>query len=144
MATLTYVYNDATAVLGPLATTAEPHTFDLCARHANNLTVPQGWQVIRLADQFVPAEPSDEDLEALAEVVRKAMREPRPQLTERPHSSWDGKLSPEAVIGSAQPLGEHYNMRDKQGISQPPAANDTPGQSDKRGHLRVIPGGLPD
>ena len=34
VATLTYVYRESTAVLGPLATYAEPHTYDLCARHA--------------------------------------------------------------------------------------------------------------
>ncbi|HYF72740.1 MAG TPA: DUF3499 family protein, partial [Nocardioides sp.] len=28
--TLTYVYADQTAVLGPLATFAEPHAYDLC------------------------------------------------------------------------------------------------------------------
>lgn len=48
VATLTWVYADQTAVIGPLATTAEPHTHDLCARHAERLSVPHGWQVIRL------------------------------------------------------------------------------------------------
>ena len=33
VATLTYVYADSTAVLGPLATFAEPHCYDLCAEH---------------------------------------------------------------------------------------------------------------
>jgi hypothetical protein len=45
--TLTYVYADSMAVLGPLATAAEPHSYDLCERHAERLSVPQGWQVIR-------------------------------------------------------------------------------------------------
>jgi hypothetical protein len=30
VATLTYVYADSTAVVGPLATYAEPHSYDLC------------------------------------------------------------------------------------------------------------------
>ena len=47
MATLTFVYSDSTAVLGPLATRAEPHGYDLCARHAAQLRVPRGWQVVR-------------------------------------------------------------------------------------------------
>ena len=47
VATLTYVYADSMAVLGPLSTTAEPHTYDLCARHAERLSAPQGWQVVR-------------------------------------------------------------------------------------------------
>ena len=43
VATLTYVYSDSTAVLGPLATYAEPHCYDLCAEHAERLTAPRGW-----------------------------------------------------------------------------------------------------
>ncbi|NDB31565.1 MAG: DUF3499 family protein, partial [Actinobacteria bacterium] len=38
--TLTYIYSDSTAVLGPLSTYAEPHAFDLCASHSDRLTVP--------------------------------------------------------------------------------------------------------
>lgn len=49
VATLTYDYADSMAVLGPLSVTAEPHTYDLCAIHAERLSVPQGWQVIRHA-----------------------------------------------------------------------------------------------
>ena len=49
MATLTYVYADSTAVLGPLATYAEPHCYDLCAEHSERLTAPRGWDVVRLA-----------------------------------------------------------------------------------------------
>src|SRR6478752_6440336 len=45
VATLTYVYADSTAVLGPLATYAEPHCYDLCEQHAGSLTVPRGWEV---------------------------------------------------------------------------------------------------
>ena len=37
VATLTYVYADSTAVLGPLATYAEPHCYDLCAEHSGRL-----------------------------------------------------------------------------------------------------------
>ena len=45
--TLTYVYADSMAVLGPLSTKAEPHSYDLCERHAERLSAPQGWQVVR-------------------------------------------------------------------------------------------------
>ncbi|MGV8970182.1 MAG: DUF3499 family protein [Microbacteriaceae bacterium] len=47
VATLTYVYADSMAVLGPLSQNAEPHSYDLCAKHAQRLSAPQGWQVIR-------------------------------------------------------------------------------------------------
>ncbi len=47
VSTLTYVYADSMAVLGPLSQTAEPHSYDLCARHADRLSAPKGWQVVR-------------------------------------------------------------------------------------------------
>ncbi len=47
VSTLTYDYGDSMAVLGPLSYTQEPHTYDLCAKHSERLSVPQGWQVIR-------------------------------------------------------------------------------------------------
>jgi Protein of unknown function (DUF3499) len=68
--TLTYVYRDSTAVLGPLAAYVEPHCYDLCAAHADRLTVPLGWDVVRLP--AVPAEQEADDLEALANAVREA------------------------------------------------------------------------
>jgi hypothetical protein len=68
--TLTYVDRDSTAVLGPLATYQEPHCYDLCAAHADRLTVPRGWDVVRLPAG--PAEAEADDLEALADAVREA------------------------------------------------------------------------
>lgn len=47
VSTLTYVYADSMAVLGPLSRVAEPHSYDLCAKHADRLSVPMGWQVVR-------------------------------------------------------------------------------------------------
>lgn len=56
-------------MLGPLATYAEPHAYDLCENHAARLTAPRGWDVVRLAtDQPAPA--SHDDLVAIAEAVR--------------------------------------------------------------------------
>ncbi len=72
--TLTYVYRDSTAVLGPLATYVEPHCYDLCAAHAGRLTVPRGWDVVRLpVDADDPVTPEADDLEALANAVREAV-----------------------------------------------------------------------
>lgn len=76
MATLTYVYADSTAVLGPLATYAEPHCYDLCEQHAGSLTVPRGWEVMRLAMPATPAGPGPDDLLALADAVREAASRP--------------------------------------------------------------------
>jgi hypothetical protein len=74
VATLTYVYADSTAVLGPLATYAEPHCYDLCSPHSERLTAPRGWEVLRLAPDPAAAGPSSDDLEALANAVREAAR----------------------------------------------------------------------
>jgi hypothetical protein len=78
VATLTYVYADSTAVVGPLATYAEPHSYDLCERHALRLTAPRGWDVVRHEGEFAEPEPSVDDLTALAEAVREAGRAERP------------------------------------------------------------------
>lgn len=76
VATLTYVYADSTAVLGPLATYAEPHCYDLCEQHAGSLTVPRGWEVLRLAMPSTPHQPGPDDLLALANAVREAAAVP--------------------------------------------------------------------
>jgi Protein of unknown function (DUF3499) len=76
VATLTYVYADSTAVLGPLATYAEPHCYDLCQQHAGSLTVPRGWEVLRLAMPSQPPQPGPDDLLALADAVREAASRP--------------------------------------------------------------------
>lgn len=113
MATLTYVYADSTAVLGPLATHAEPHCYDLCRTHAERLTVPQGWDVVQLATEFEPAPPSDDDLLALADAVREASKSP-------PATGVPAARAVSAPAPVTQP--------------RPPAS------SGGRGHLRVIRG----
>ncbi len=69
--TLTYIYAESIAVLGPLATYSEPHAYDLCDIHGAKLTVPNGWQVIRREINSGESGPSDEDLMAIAEAVRE-------------------------------------------------------------------------
>lgn len=74
VSTLTYVYADQTAVLGPLATYAEPHAYDLCDLHSERLSAPRGWEVLRLAPDPAAQGPSSDDLLALADAVREAAR----------------------------------------------------------------------
>ncbi|MHB1164814.1 MAG: DUF3499 domain-containing protein [Candidatus Nanopelagicales bacterium] len=74
VATLTYVYADSTAVLGPLATYAEPHCYDLCAMHSERMTAPRGWEIVRITPDPDALKPSSDDLEALANAVREAAR----------------------------------------------------------------------
>lgn len=73
-ATLTYVYAESTAVVGPLATYSEPHSYDLCEFHAERLTVPRGWDVVRHEVEVDDAGPTGDDLLALADAVREAAR----------------------------------------------------------------------
>jgi hypothetical protein len=81
--TLTYVYADQTAVVGPLATYAEPHSYDLCEVHAERLSAPRGWEVMRLAPDPSTIPPSTDDLLALADAVREAGR-PMVEATRSP------------------------------------------------------------
>ncbi len=83
--TLTYVYADQTAVLGPLATYAEPHAYDLCEPHSERLSAPRGWDVLRLAPDPTAQGPSGDDLLALADAVREAAR-PTPVVVTPPQA----------------------------------------------------------
>ncbi len=105
VATLTYVYRDSTAVLGPLATYAEPHTYDLCARHAERLTAPRGWEVVRLGGESAPPPPTTDDLLALANAVREAGR-PRPA----PTTDGPDQLLREAATGAVE-VGRRGHLR---------------------------------
>jgi hypothetical protein len=59
-------------VLGPLATFAEPHAYDLCDQHAIRLSAPVGWTVIKQESNDEFQGPSDDDLMAIADAVREA------------------------------------------------------------------------
>jgi len=75
-ATLTYVYADSTVVVGQLSTHAEPHSYDLCAQHAQSFTAPRGWDVVHIHQEYEERGPSEDDLDALARAVREAGRQP--------------------------------------------------------------------
>lgn len=72
--TLTYIYAESKAVLGPIATFSEPHAYDLCERHAARLTVPNGWSVERESISSEGVGPSEDDLMAIADAVREVAR----------------------------------------------------------------------
>jgi hypothetical protein len=113
VATLTYVYSDQTAVLGPLATYAEPHAYDLCDAHSERLSAPRGWEVVRLAQDPDTWGPTTDDLLALADAVREAAR-PVPQPDPRPAPA---SPAPAVAATSGRPAPE----------------------STRRGHLRSVP-----
>ncbi|WP_293053054.1 DUF3499 domain-containing protein [Mycobacterium sp.] len=119
VATLTFVYSDSTAVIGPLATAREPHSWDLCVSHAGRITAPRGWELVRHPGPLTaPAE--DDDLIALAEAVREG-RDAMPAGAPR-NGFADGDPASAAAPGSGVlvPSGPRVTGR-------------------RRGHLRVLP-----
>ena len=99
-ATLTYVYADRAAVVGPLAVDVEPHCYDLCDAHSVGLTAPLGWEVVRhQADPAGALERSNDDLEALARAVREAGRP-----TGRPVGATDSSQGPTGRRGHLRAL----------------------------------------
>jgi hypothetical protein len=115
VATLTYVYADSMAVVGPLAAYVEPHSFDLCTEHADRLTAPLGWEMVRLPTESEERTPSGDDLEALANAVRGAARPDRPDRS-----------------GSSGSSGSSGNP----GAREEPARHVV--EVGRRGHLRVL------
>ena len=120
MATLTFVYSDSTAVVGPLATVSEPHSWDLCVSHASRITAPRGWELVRHAGPL-PTHSEDDDLVALADAVREGREVPTrvPAGFREPQAGLPGSAN-------AGPAG---------GVMAPPA----PYNGRRRGHLRVLP-----
>lgn len=55
--TLAFQYHQQTVHLGPLAATAEPHTYDLCGAHSLTTSAPVGWELTREPLSAVPAVP---------------------------------------------------------------------------------------
>ncbi len=122
MATLTYVYSDSTAVVGPLATVREPHSWDLCLAHASRITAPRGWELVRHAAPL-PTNPDEDDLIALAEAVREGVREGRVA---------GGSPMP----GFSDPAGTGLGVAPSSSAPPGPRSG-SPGR--RRGHLRVLP-----
>ncbi|MDR3662729.1 MAG: DUF3499 domain-containing protein [Mycobacterium sp.] len=118
VATLTFVYSDSTAVVGPLATVSEPHSWDLCVSHASRITAPRGWELVRHAGPL-PTPSDDDDLVALADAVREGRDGPSrggiPAGFTDPSTGVHGG----AVMAPPAPHAQHNGRR--------------------RGHLRVLP-----
>ena len=121
MATLTSVYADSTIVLGPLATEAQPEAYDLCDKHVSSFTAPRGWQIIRLATEFEPAPPSEDDLLALADAVREASRAPRPVASPAEHRPRPGGIMPASLTAPLRSCGAGTcgSCADRRGTHEP-------------------------
>jgi hypothetical protein len=131
VATLTFVYTDSTAVVGPLATAREPHSWDLCVGHAGRITAPRGWDLVRHAGPL-PTHPDEDDLVALADAVREGR--PRDGMLAHgtagaPLNGFDGFPDPHI-----QHAGAHATAPSS-GLLAPPEHR----SGRRRGHLRVLP-----
>nr|VTP01620.1 hypothetical protein BIN_B_04125 [Mycobacterium riyadhense] len=135
VATLTFVYSDSTAVVGPLATAREPHSWDLCVGHAGRITAPRGWELVRHAGPL-PTHPDEDDLVALADAVREggpgagelSYSGTRAAATGVPLNGFApqaGAASTEAQLHATAPTGS---------LLAPPERSGR-----RRGHLRVLP-----
>jgi hypothetical protein len=121
------VYGDQTAVLGPLATFAEPHAYDLCEEHSERLSAPRGWEVLRLAPDPDALGPTSDDLLALADAVREAARPaPAPQST-----GTTGPVAGRPGAGHAAGHGAGHAAGHGAGL-------DGGREVGRRGHLRVL------
>jgi len=119
VATLTFVYSDSTAVVGPLAIVSEPHSWDLCVGHASRITAPRGWELVRHAGPL-PTHSDDDDLVALADAVREGRTPPAPA-----NGVVAGFSDPGAGVGGSAL------------VTAPVRRPETTGR--RRGHLRVLP-----
>ncbi len=124
VATLTFVYSDSTAVIGPLATAAEPHSWDLCVSHAGRITAPRGWELVRHAGPL-PSSPDEDDLVALADAVR-----------ERRDGVMFGNGS--AAFGDYTDLTNGAPVGTNGAVLAPPSTQPAK-VGRRRGHLRVLP-----
>ena len=126
--TLTYVYKDSTAVLGPLAVYVDPHSWVLCEMHAARLVVPRGWDVVRLPPD--PAQERADDLEALANIVRDVGRAERAAAAQaRP------VVPPRQAAMREQPPRQADPRQGRQAAAEPVGQGVEVG---RRGHLRVV------
>ncbi len=120
---MTYIYSESTAVLGPLSDVVEPHGYDLCGVHADRLTAPRGWELIRITVAEPSVSERASDMEALADAVREEVRASVPNSdATAPGSGSTGH--------SAQDQDEEYLAG-------------AVGEGVQRGHLRSIPVQLP-
>jgi Protein of unknown function (DUF3499) len=128
VATLTFVYSDSTAVVGPLATAREPHSWDLCVGHAGRITAPRGWELVRHAGPL-PAHPDEDDLVALADAVRERTPAERGVAYGGTGASLTGFADPHIHHTGSQATAPSSS------VFAPPEHR----SGRRRGHLRVLP-----
>jgi hypothetical protein len=133
VATLTFVYSDSTAVIGPLAITHEPHSWDLCVSHAGRITAPRGWELVRHSGPLATTNPDEDDLIALAEAVREGRGVA---------AAGGAPVTGGAPVNGFHDGGGNYSAAPAEvpsaGVLTSAAARPA-GTGRRRGHLRVLP-----
>lgn len=104
-------------MIGPLAAASEPHSWDLCESHAQSITAPLGWELVRYD---LPTQQEDDDhLTALAEAVREAGRnatglvlreETEPTITVKYNSEERRSLNPSRHPSARPSLRAHLHV----------------------------------
>ena len=131
VATLTFVYLDSTAVVGPLATVREPHSWDLCVGHAGRITAPRGWELVRHAGPLPNHPDEDDELVALADAVREGGPRDRGLAV----ATGTGAPLNGFTDSHLHPSGAHATAPSSSGLLAPPEHR----SGRRRGHLRVLP-----
>lgn len=126
VATLTFVYSDSTAVVGPMAAVREPHSWDLCVNHAGRITAPRGWVLVRHAGPLPTHPDEDDELVLLADAVREGKA--------------GAVRTPAMVNGFVASQGFEEVPRAHATVSSGSVmAPPEPRSGRRRGHLRVLP-----
>lgn len=129
---------------------AEPHSYDLCPQHADTVSPPRGWEVLRLDYPSTPSEPVD-DMLALADAVQRSADSRRAahqaeagaghrQDPDAGHESGRGPGYESSSESSSEPGSTGSRTpgtlptRESRGRIEPP----TPEAALIRGHLRML------
>lgn len=129
-ATLTYAYSEQTAVVGPLVTEENPHSWDLCEAHSERITAPRGWELVRV-DHIEIEEDGDEELMALAEAVREGGRVTTGLVDDSSVGSGDDPISYAPTFDGADPSRSNHPVFRSRRVADM--------RAHRRAHLSVVP-----
>ncbi len=133
VATLTYAYSEQTAVVGPLVEEHDPHSWDLCSYHADKITAPQGWELVRVdhIELF-----DDEELMALAEAVREAGRVTTGLVDDNTAGAGCDPIDYQANFDGADPQRSNHPVFRTRRVAD--------AHQRRRAHLSVVPDVTPE
>lgn len=144
VATMTFSYQEARAVLGGLSAQPIAGALDLCAEHAEKATVPVGWEMVVLqyecanSAKRVEEERSRDGLTALAEALAEADEAAKAVSAERAQSAARSGV----LNGNTGGMSERSSLGESIGdIPNPWISRVEIPQRPQRPQLRIIDGG---